>query len=172
MRDVGKRNDAVPQDPFSSAFHSHDHQTCITKSIEGLEAACAAKGARLTPIRRQVFEILLEHHRAMGAYEILEKLTEDGKRPQPPVAYRALEFLVGQGCVHKIESLNAYIACEHMGTDHQPAFLICRSCQAVAEGLTEGPQSGLHSSAQSAGFLIETSVIEAEGLCPNCQDKV
>ena len=104
---------------------------------------------------------------AMGAYDVLERLSAEGLGSKPPVAYRALSFLVDQGFVHRIERLNAFIACAHPGAAHDPAFMICRACGTVAEAQSAG--SSLSASAALSGFQIEQTVIEAEGLCPFCQ---
>lgn len=105
----------------------------------------------------------------MGAYDLLQQLAKDGLGSQPPVAYRALDFLVKAGLAHKIEALNAYIACTHSGTAHAPAFLICRKCKSVAETETGPTEGRLGQAALAAGFQIERTVIEAQGLCPECR---
>ena len=151
-------------------FEYHDHAACVRHTLERADEECAAKGLRLTPVRRRALEILLEKHRAMGAYDLLGALSEDGLGTQPPVAYRALDFLVKAGFAHRIEALNAYIACTHLGTDHAPAFLICRKCNAVAEAETAPTQGRLGAAARATGFVIERTVVEAEGLCPGCQE--
>ena len=92
-------------------FSSHDHTHCITDNMAQIEAHCAKEGLQLTPVRRRVLEILLHEHRALGAYDILDKLRSEGLGSQPPVAYRALDFLVTHGFAHKIERLNAFVAC-------------------------------------------------------------
>lgn len=149
-------------------FDAHDHQSCVETGLAAAEAHCTANGLRFTPVRRASLEILLGEHRAMGAYELLDQLTAAGFGSQPPVAYRALDFLVANGFVHKIERLNAFIACAHPGAIHSPAFLICRKCDAVAEAQS-GPASGsLGRAAQAAGFRIERTVVEALGVCPGC----
>ncbi len=130
----------------------------------------AATGARLTPVRRRVLEILLEEHKALGAYDVLARLASEGFGNQPPVAYRALEFLVDQGLAHRIQRLNAFTACVHPGEDHAPAFLICRLCHMVAEAAATAARTSLEAEAARAGFLVERSTIEALGLCPNCRD--
>ena len=132
------------------------------------DAICKDAGLRMTPTRRRVLEILLEQHRAMGAYELLDILRAEGLGSQPPVAYRALEFLVQHGFAHRIERLNAFIACAHPGQDHAPAFLICRSCESVAETFSETTKGRLGAAANAAGFQIERAVVEAIGLCPKC----
>jgi Fur family zinc uptake transcriptional regulator len=132
------------------------------------DALCVEEGVQFTPVRKRVLELLLQAHRAMGAYQILDQLREDGFKYQPPVAYRALDFLVARGFAHKIEKLNAFIACAHLGLHHSPAFLICRRCASVAETRVDETSGPLNDVANSAGFVIEKAVIEAEGICPNC----
>ena len=149
-------------------FETHDHAHCIANGVKAADDFCDKAGLRLTPTRRRVLEILLEQHRAMGAYEVLDTLREEGLGSQPPVAYRALEFLVQNGFVHRIERLNAFIACAHPGEDHAPAFLICRKCDSVAEASSEATKGRLGDAAKAAGFKIERAVVEAIGLCPEC----
>ena len=150
-------------------FAGHDHNDCITTAVAAAEAECRDKGFQFTPVRKRVLEILLEQHKALGAYEILDHLRAKGLGSQPPVAYRALEFLVSKGFAHRIERLNAFVACAHPGAHHAPAFLICRSCDAVAEASADPAGGRLAQTAQEAGFVIERMVVEVEGLCPNCQ---
>lgn len=151
-------------------FGQHDHSSCMREALAAVERYCADHKLQFTPVRRRVLEILLARHRAMGAYEILDTLREEGLGSQPPVAYRALDFLVGHGFAHKIERLNAFIACTHPGQDHTPAFLICRNCDAVAEAHAEPSRGMLGRAASDTGFAIEQAVVEALGLCPNCRE--
>ncbi|MEO0356818.1 MAG: transcriptional repressor [Pseudomonadota bacterium] len=130
---------------------------------------CDTAKIQLTPVRKRVLEILLQEHRAMGAYEVLDMLREEGLGSQPPVAYRALDFLVSHGFVHRIERLNAFVACAHPGQTHTPAFLICTECDAVAETQTALDKGPLTIAAQDAGFTITDAVVEARGRCPKCQ---
>jgi len=149
-------------------FDSHDHEHCKETAISAVEKHCSDNRLQLTPVRRRVLEILLNEHRAMGAYDILPILASEGLGSQPPVVYRALDFLTKNKFVHKIERLNAYIACTHPGSDHAPAFMICRDCSLVVE--TESrPAASLKAEARDIGFSIEATSIELEGLCPNCQ---
>ncbi|TGD44861.1 transcriptional repressor [Pseudotabrizicola sediminis] len=152
------------------AFAAHDHAHCAADVLARAEALTTASGARLTPVRRRVLEILLENHKAMGAYDVLQRLAADGYGNQPPVAYRALEFLVDHGLAHRIRRLNAFAACMHPGEEHAPAFLICRACDAVAEAPAAPVRAALDSAAAALGFVIERSNVEALGLCPSCQD--
>lgn len=151
-------------------FKNHDHVACIRDCVDAAEACCKSAKLQFTPIRRRVLEILLEEHRALGAYDILAKLDTEGLGSQPPVAYRALEFLVKNGFAHKIEQLNAFVACGHPGESHTPAFLICRVCESVAEAQAEPSRGALETSARKIGFRIERAIVEAEGICPNCRE--
>ncbi len=153
----------------AKGFARHDHDDCMSAAMSAAEVYCAEHSLQFTPVRRRVLEILLQEHSALGAYDILEKLREEGLGSQPPVAYRALDFLVSNGFVHKIERMNAFVACAHPGRDHAPAFMICRSCDMVAETQTAPTKESFNAAAQAAGFLIERTVVEAEGLCPKCQ---
>ncbi|MCC1493164.1 transcriptional repressor [Cognatishimia sp. F0-27] len=152
-------------------FAQHDHSACVTEALTSAEERCAERGLRLTPVRRKVLEILLQEHRALGAYAILDLLRDAGYGSQPPVAYRALDFLAEHGFVHKIERLNAFVACVHPGEVHSPAFMICRMCDTVAETQSATSGSMLGSAAKASGFQIERTVMEAEGICPACAEK-
>ncbi|OWY04143.1 MULTISPECIES: Fur family transcriptional regulator [unclassified Thioclava] len=156
----------------AKAFTPHDHSRCAGATLARAEAVAAEKGARLTPVRKRALEILLEEHRAMGAYEVLDRLAADGYGKQPPVAYRALEFLVEHGLAHRVRRLNAFAACMSPGEKHAPVFLICRNCGEVAEA---GPEEGadevrhaLQGAAERLNFHVERATVEALGLCPNC----
>lgn len=153
-------------------FSHHDHGSCIADTVSRVEARCAGAGLQLTKVRRRVLEVLLERHRALGAYEILDLLRDEGLGSQPPVAYRALDFLVTNGFAHRIERLNAFVACLHPDEAHNPAFLICRKCSGVAEAHSSAERGALGRTARDAGFKIEQTVLEVEGICPNCQTGV
>jgi Fur family zinc uptake transcriptional regulator len=116
-----------------------------------------------------VLELLLESHAALGAYDVLARLKDEGLGAQPPVAYRALDFLVSHGFAHRIEKLNAYVACAHPGGAHAPAFMICRDCGVVAEMPEDTVTDTLAAIAANMGFELEHAVVEAEGLCPGCR---
>lgn len=156
---------------FPAAFAPHDHRDCVHAALDGAEARVRERGLRMTPVRRRTLEILLERHGAMGAYEVLERLAAEGFGHQPPVAYRALDFLVENGLVHRIRRLNAFAACTHPGGDHRAAFLICRGCNALAEIADTALLAALEHGAKAAGFTVERSSIEALGLCAGCRDE-
>lgn len=153
------------------AFHTHDHSACAGDVLRKAEDICAANGARLTPVRRRTLEILLEEHRAMGAYDVLERLSQDGFGSQPPVAYRALEFLVDQGLAHRIRRLNAFTACSEPGDQHAPVFFICQDCKSVAELPEDSLRNQIKDAGQALGFIVERANVEAVGTCPACVAK-
>lgn len=156
--------------PPEAAFALHDHSLCADDVLARAEALASAQGARLTPVRRRVLEILLEEHRALGAYDVLQRLAAEGFGNQPPVAYRALDFLVENGLAHRIRRLNAFAACMHPGEEHAPVFLICRQCNHVAEAPAADVRAALDAAAEALGFTVERSNIEALGLCPACRE--
>ncbi len=154
-------------DHGNAAFSAHDHADCTADVLAQAEALVAEGGLRLTPVRKRVLEILLEAHRALGAYDVLNRLAAEGFGNQPPVVYRALDFLVEHGLAHRIQRLNAFAACMHPGTAHAPVFLICRTCHVVAEA--DGAGVGAALLAAAGAFAVERSTVEALGLCPACK---
>lgn len=155
----------------AAAFHSHDHAPCAASVIAAAEARIAEAGLRLTPVRRRTLEILLEEHRAMGAYDVLERLADEGFGNQPPVAYRALEFLVEHGLAHRIRRLNAFAACMQPRKAHAPVFFVCDSCKAVAETALPDLRDQIVGIGADMGFAVERLNVEAGGTCPGCQEK-
>ena len=150
------------------AFHPHDHDRCCSGALNRADDYARQEGLRLTPVRRRTLEILLEAHRAMGAYEVLERLSADGFGSQPPVVYRALDFLVEHGFAHRIQRLNAFTACTHSETGHRPMFLICEKCASVAELDAKSVQAEMRVAADTLNFQVERMNLEAVGLCPTC----
>lgn len=153
------------------AFHDHDHQDCVSAGIDAAEQHCVENRLQFTPVRRRVLEILLNEHVSLGAYDILEQLRAEGLGSQPPVVYRALDFLIKHGFAHRIEQLNGFIACSHGEAQHAPAFLICRVCKRVVEAVTDPAAGELGRAARHVGFVIERTVREAVGLCPACANE-
>jgi Fur family zinc uptake transcriptional regulator len=138
----------------------HDHGRCASAAIAHAEAQCAARAKRLTPMRRQVLETLLASHRPLGAYEIMSRLRQR-TRPAPITIYRALDFLIENGLVHRIETRNAFVACVHNhGGDDLVIFLLCECCGAVGEAPGGSAAEALKASSRAAGFSPKSPVIE------------
>ncbi|MEM7696346.1 MAG: Fur family transcriptional regulator [Pseudomonadota bacterium] len=138
------------------------------RALDAAAALCAARGRRFTANRRKALQLLLEAGRPLSAYELLERLTSEGFASQPPVAYRALDFLIEQGFVHKLRDRKTFVACQHPSENHGAGFLICRDCGRVREVCVEPQHGAFGAAAREAGFRIERTVLEAEGVCDRC----
>lgn len=157
--------------PYDIASEPHDHAACVDDALARAEALCERRGVRLTPVRRQVLELVWRSHRPRGAYDILDDLTGDGRRPAPLTVYRALDFLVAQGFAHRLESLNAFVGCIHPGERHPTQFLVCSDCGAATELHDLDIAEAIDRSAADRGFTIERPIVEIRGLCPLCRDR-
>ena len=148
----------------------HDHDRCAADAIRHAEQVCAGRAQKFTPIRRQVLQALLASHRPLGAYEVIDTLAQSMARPAPITVYRALDFLMANGLVHRIESRNAYLACAH---DHDAtstvAFLICDRCGSVGEIPAAPVAQSVNAAARASGFAPKMSVVEIAGTCAHCQ---
>ncbi|WP_435874417.1 transcriptional repressor [Roseinatronobacter sp.] len=153
------------------AFCCPDHsgQQGARTILSQAEARATRMGLRLTPVRLRTLELLIAAHGALGAYDVLEKLAAEGYGTQPPVAYRALNWLVEHGFAHRIRRLNAFTACAHPSDDHAAAFLICDRCDSVTEAPAGAVTAALTQAADSAGFSMDRATIEAVGQCRACQ---
>ncbi|UUX49750.1 transcriptional repressor [Nisaea acidiphila] len=154
----------------------HDHGQCLDDALSAAERLCAERGVRITPARRRVLELVWQRHAPIGAYDILSEMQKDADREgktsakiAPPTVYRALEFLMEQGLVHKVESQNAYIGCSHPEAGHDCGFLICRECGAALEIEDEKLSTLLKTMASRHGFTAEESTVEIKGICPACK---
>lgn len=139
--------------------------------MERAETLCRARGARLTSQRRRVLEILCEAQRPLGAYEILDAMREGSRSLAPPTVYRALDFLLEQGLIHKLESLHAFVGCDHPGQPHASQFLICHACGEVREIEDAAIARSLGSAASDTGFRPQRPVVEVIGICADCAEK-
>lgn len=149
---------------------NHDHGRCAAEALVHAEQVCARRAQKFTPLRRHVLQALLSSHRPLGAYELIAELARSMPRPAPITIYRALEFLMDNGLVHRIESRNAYLACAH---DHDQAalvaFLICERCGAAGEVPAAPIADSIKAAAVASGFVPKLSVVEITGICAHCQ---
>ncbi|WCL53544.1 transcriptional repressor [Gimibacter soli] len=148
---------------------AHDHRACIGTALAEAERLCAARGKRFTELRRQVLRLVWQGHRAVKAYDLLEMLPPEAGSPKPTTVYRALDFLMKEGFVHKIESLNAFIGCPHPGDRHVSQFLICDACGNVAEVTSPDLDTAIMAAAGPAAFSIRRQTVELHGLCAACR---
>ncbi len=144
----------------------------LTAELAAADSRCARAGQKLTPPRLRVLELLLGAGQPVKAYDLIASYGQDGVPAKPPTVYRALDFLGRQGLVHRIESLNAYVACRHSasetGDNHGAAFLICDCC-----GITREMEplllEGVDLAAAQTDFTIKSVTLEAHGLCGDCR---
>ena len=145
------------------------NQLTLSKILGLAEALCSERGVRLTPQRCKVLELVCAADGPIGAYDILDQLRESIDNPAPPTVYRALDFLLEQGLIHKLESLHAFIGCSHPDHPHASQFLICSACGDVSEIENSGITQGLRQAQESAGFKAKRPVVELLGTCAQCQ---
>lgn len=152
------------------ASRPHDHSHCVHNALAEADAICERAGLRLTALRRRVLELVWQSHKPLGAYDILGVLTEqDGRRAAPPTVYRALDFLLENGLVHRIASLNAFVGCNHPAHAHLGQFLICRVCSAAIELSNDAISQAINVGAGDVGFAVEGQTVEVVGVCSGCQ---
>src|SRR5258708_2218622 len=160
---------AMPVTTPTSPAPDHDHGRCAADAIHHPERVCEGRAQKFTPIRRQVLGALLSSHRPLGAYEVIDELAKSMPRPAPITVYRALDFLMENGLVHRIESRNAFLACAH---DHDAAamvaFLICDHCGSVGEIPPPPVAQSLNAAARALGFAPKLSLVEIAGTCAQC----
>jgi Fur family zinc uptake transcriptional regulator len=154
-----------------SAPGAHDHLGCINHALGVAERLCTDRGARFTPLRRLILELVWESHRPVKAYDLMERVRPLGTTAKPATVYRALEFLLEQGFIHRVESLNAFIGCVCSGQQHEQVLLICRQCEQVEERPAERVLSALAGETEAAGFIPIYKSIEVHGVCAACASK-
>ena len=130
----------------------HDHGVCAETAFARAEELCHARGARLTATRRRVLELIWRSHEPMGAYALLESLRRSKRRAAAPTVYRALDFLMAQGLIHRIESLSAYVGCDHPGESAHGPFLLCTSCGQAFELRDDHLDAAVAEGASRVGF--------------------
>jgi Fur family transcriptional regulator, zinc uptake regulator len=138
--------------------------------LDSAASFCIAHGAQLTQLRRHVLGLILEADGPLTAYQLLDRLKETRKGAAPPTIYRALDFLLAQRLIHKVERLNAFVPCVESGHEHAAQFLICRECGAVTEIEDRAAASALEHAAEREGFHPRRTVVEIEGTCAACFD--
>lgn len=152
----------------TQAHKTHNHRVCIDDALARAQEICTQRGAQLTPLRQKVLRIVWRSHKPVGAYEVLDELSRSHKSARPPTVYRALDFLMAEGLIHKIESLNAYLGCTEAGAPHSGQFLICRHCGTTEEITDPALDTALDRIARRARFAAERKMVEISGLCARC----
>jgi Fur family zinc uptake transcriptional regulator len=151
-----------------------DFTPATTAKLDHAALLCERRGTRLTDLRRLVLGLILDAEAPTGAYDLLESLRAHRGAAAPPTVYRALDFLLEQGFIHRIERLSAFVGCieahEHeAGHHHAAQFLICRSCGQATEIEDHDLAHALIHAAEAVGFKVSGATIEAEGTCAKCR---
>lgn len=179
---------------LSVCEHLHDVQDFtphdVTERLMAAKEQCRLNGVRFTPLRQQIYQLVLAANKPIGAYDLITQLqqmrlsepnnNDDSsealiskkqapKNVAPPTVYRSLEFLLSEGLIHQLTSINAYVRCCHPRAQHTAAFLICGQCQRVQECSSVPVQEMMSFAEQDVGFIVERSVIELSGRCQACQ---
>ena len=143
----------------------------LARIMAQAEVLCRKRGVRLTDQRKTVLRLLCASDKPMSAYNLLERMRETIRNPAPPTVYRALDFLLEQGLVHKLESLHAYVGCTHPDHPHASQFLICGDCGEVAEVEDSSIARSLQAAGRAVGFRTKRPVVELLGTCAQCARK-
>lgn len=152
------------------ASAKHDHTQCVSAALHTAERLCSGRGVQLTPIRLQVLKLIWESHQAVKAYELLDRIKPLKQDAKPATIYRALDFLIEQGLIHRVESLNAFIGCNCSAVQHEQLLLICRQCCEVEERPAVDVMRTLSLEIEEAGFIGHSKAIEIHGICAKCSN--
>ncbi len=156
-----------PMSVFSHKPHHHDHDA--ESFVEKVVRASRERGLRLTPLRREVLELVAASAKPVKAYDLLDQLRRHHDNAAPPTVYRALDFLIEHGFIHKLESINAYVHCPHPTQSHQVPFLICDQCLSAFEVCDERVAELIAAQAKALGFRPQDQTLEVHGVCRACQ---
>lgn len=145
--------------------HVHDGNAFVAE----VERLCGQRGLRLTPLRANALRLIADAQRPLKAYELLDQMKATHEAAAPPTVYRALDFLLEHGFIHKLSSINAYVGCHHPGSaQHAVPFLICDGCQSATELEDERIVELLDARARATGFVPQAQTLEVHGLCAAC----
>lgn len=156
--------------PTSIASIRHDHSQCIDEALNTARVLCNRKGARMTELREKVLRLVWQSHQPLGAYQLMDMLaSQSTRRVAPPTVYRALDFLLQQGLIHRINSLNAFIGCTRPEQGHANNFFICKCCGIAIEFSQPSLQASIEQTAALHDFTMQSQSLELVGLCAQCK---
>ncbi len=141
----------------------------IESALAHAQQICTLRGARLTPVRRRVLELILRADQPMGAYAVLAEMQRGRGKVGPPTVYRALDFLIAHKLVHKVETSSAFVACNDVEHPHESQFMICEDCGVTEEIRDDEIVQSLRRLGEGRGFIVERQIVEARGRCPACR---
>jgi Fur family zinc uptake transcriptional regulator len=155
--------------PNPSQLLDHDHKKCVSEALDTAEHICVIRGVQLTPIRHKVLEFIWESHKAVKAYDLLDRIKPLMEAAKPATIYRALDFLIEQGLIHRVESLNAFVGCSCSDHQHEQLLLICNRCHEVEERPAIKVMQALAHEIEQADFIVHSKAIEIHGICSKCE---
>jgi Fur family zinc uptake transcriptional regulator len=141
----------------------------VATFLDQAEALCDRRNLRFTRLRKQVLELVCKAEQPVGAYQLLDELRDSGRSAAPPTVYRALDFLLEQGLVHRLATNNTYLACAHPQQPHAAVFLVCSECGHTQEVHTRGVIDELRKQASQFDFTIQHASVEVTGVCSRCR---
>lgn len=153
------------QAPIAEPHHHHHDAKGFVRAVEH---ACRERGLRLTPLRREVLGLVASARKPVKAYDLLDQLRDSHGSAAPPTVYRALDFLLEQNFIHKLESINAFVYCPHPTESHQVPFLICDVCESAVEVCDEHVAELIEAQAHQLGFRPRAQTLEVHGVCKHC----
>ena len=146
-------------------------QMNLSVSAEALKKAeelCEINGLKLTKLRKQVLKLIWRKPGYVKAYDLLDELKKIDPSAKPPTIYRTLDFLIENGLIHKLQSLNAFIGCPHPHEHNERYFLICDSCQKIEECCSKKINNVVASTSKNNNFIPNKVTFEIAGTCQNC----
>ena len=145
-----------------------DHKICLEDALKKARALCNEKGVKFTELRERVLKLIWKSHTYVKAYDLLDDLKKIDGSAKPPTVYRSLDFLIENGFIHKIESLNAFIGCSHPQKHKECYFLICKDCQSIEECCSESLNKIVKSTSEKSNFKTNSVTLEIAGICQEC----
>ena len=156
--------------PTAIAAVRHDHSRCINDALNTARGVCSRRGARMTALREKVLRLVWQSHQPLGAYQLMDMLAaQSTRRVAPPTVYRALDFLLQQGLIHRINSLNAFVGCTQPDNGHANNFLICLACGVAIEFSHAALQEDIDELTAEYRFQLGSQSLELVGICRQCQ---
>lgn len=152
--------------PAKAQTHEHRHEP--SSYLREVSRACEARGLKLTPLRLRVLELIAREKKPVKAYDLLDRLRGEREGAAPPTVYRALDFLLEHGFIHRLASVNAYTSCHHPSERHTVPFFICDVCAGATELCDERVATLLVDQARALGFTPEAQTLEVHGVCARC----
>ncbi len=154
-----------------SAFSHHNHHQCQTSAVEQARQLCEKNGVRFTKLREQLFTLIWQSHKPVTAYKLLDQIKGSDFSATPPTVYRTLDFLLDQGLIHRINSLNAFIGCCQPGKRHTGTFMICEQCDHALEVDNTNILNAIQKVSHQHNFQVKNYITEIYGFCPQCQSE-